>query len=474
MMVPIFIFTGEQVDPAQNKYFSHPAVQFMCESLVDLDHELRKCNSQLHVFYTKHGNVVDQLELINKHSSPGIRIRSITQNRDFSEYAKKRDAAIKEWCDAQSPQVAFNECEDYDLVSSEDLLLPISGSGSGSGSGPMGKPYTVLAAYYNRFMKESDIVVRKCTKKVATFSPNSESIYLKNVPNRIACDLDTFQKMFYTHNENLAQRGGRKRALARLKQINLDNYDKNRNYPALEDGTTRLSAHLKFGTISVRELYWFVVNTIGKGSPFIRELVFRSFYIKMCTSTHTRFKGMQRGVSFRQDIDDKIPWVSISRSTSTSTSISTSRSKSNKSEKAKVLWDAWTQGRTGFPLVDAGMRQLNETGWMHGRVRMVAAAVLTRYCLIDWREGALYFAQHLVDYDPISNNMGWQFAAALGENSQNIYRAPMNPTLQLKTYDPQGVYVARYLSKSDMEREPTVDQKAASARAVALWKAAAA
>jgi deoxyribodipyrimidine photo-lyase len=230
-----------------------------------------------------------------------------------------------------------------------------------------------------------------------------------------------------------------------------------------------LSAHLKFGTLSVRELVAALVKPEAFGrvdNPLTRELVFRSFYIKICSSR----PGLQRAESFRQDIDVHIPW------------------KRHGDPEYARLWKAWTEGNTGFPLADAGMRQLNATGYMHGRVRMVAATVLTRYFLIDWRDGARYFAQHLVDYDPCSNNMGWQFSSALGENTQNVYRAPMNPFLQSKNYDADCVYIQRWIPElkeatpkqihtgawSDTLQypKPIVDQKVASRRAVTTWKSA--
>ena len=277
-------------------------------------------------------------------------------------------------------------------------------------------------------------------------------------------------KSYYTHNPNLITSGGRSFALKRLAILSkLHNYDSDRNYPALEL-TTQLSAHLKFGTISVRELVHaackeFHISESIPDHPLIRELVFRSFYIKMALEN----TGLQRDKSFRQDIDSQVPWLSKS------------------SHEYAKLWKAWITGNTGFPLADAGMRQLNATGYMHGRVRMVAATVLTRYFMIDWRDGAKYFAQNLTDYDPISNNMGWQFSASLGENSQNVYRSPMNPFLQATNYDSDANFIKKWIpelkdiqakdihkglwsSVIDKYPAPIIDQKAASAKAVETWR----
>jgi len=464
-ITPIFIFPEEQINPQKNKYFSHAAVQFMCESLESLNEDIRKESNgkaQLTLFHSS-GSVLEQLQSIHKVHP----IASITQNKDFTVYALERDAAIRKWCETATPQVSFNEHEDYDLVKADELLVDKVVNGKKEYT-----PYTVLAAYYKRFIKELP------TPKVAKVG--KKKLHFKSldggIPNRI--DIAKI-KSLYNHNEQLAQRGGRSHALQRLKTIKakgvIKNYDHNRNYPALSLGasnlsTTLLSAHLKFGTISIREMYWYVVEAFDHthDNPLVRELVFRSFYKKICSAR----PRLERDQSFRQDIDEHIPWLS------------------HKDPNYNKYWKAWTEGKTGFPLVDAGMRQMNATGHMHGRVRMVAATVLTRYFLIDWREGARYFAQHLVDYDPCSNNMGWQFSAALGENSQNVYRAPMNPFLQGKTYDsdtdyikywipeladitPKEIHTATWDETATKYPKPIIDQKVASKRAVTLWKSVA-
>jgi deoxyribodipyrimidine photo-lyase len=302
---------------------------------------------------------VQQLAAIHAKSP----IATITQNKDFSLYAHERDAAIAKWCAAQKPPVIFNnDSEDYDIVRSQELLLPDM------------KPYTVLAAYYKRFIKEG--LTRDVNKTKLPKAAFSTGLNI-NVSHKLS--ISDIHK-FYEPNPDIAQHGGRSNAHKALSVLptHIHTYDNDRNYPA-KNGTTLMSAHLKFGTLSIREMYAALVAIFGKAdNSLVRELVFRSFYIKICVAR----PGLQRSQSFRQDIDDNIQW------------------RRHDDPDYKRLWTAWKEGQTGFPLVDAGMRQLNQTGWMHGRVRMVAATVLTRYFLIDWREGAKYFAQHLVDYDP--------------------------------------------------------------------------
>ena len=448
-LIPVFMFIDEQIDPKKNTYFSNNAVQFMCESLVDLDKSLRKLGSHLNLFRTS--SVTSQLDALHKNTP----IASITQNKDVSLYAHKRDAEIQKWCDSQTPKVTFNNIpNDYDIVSETQGLLPNN------------KPYYVLAAYYRRIIK--DIKENRIHITVHNNTYKKRDFKTQFLQNQIS--FETI-KNYYTYNPNLITEGGRTYALKRIQTIfpQLHNYDNDRNYPAVEL-TTLLSAHLKFGTISTREFVQATIDEfkLNKNNPdnsLVREIIFRSFYIKMALEN----TGLQRDKSFRQDIDTHITWLP----------------KSN--PNYAKYWKAWTTGNTGFPLVDAGMRQLNTTGYMHGRTRMVAATVLVRYFMIDWRDGAKYFAQCLTDYDPISNNMGWQFSASLGENSQNVYRAPMNPFLQSAKYDADAIYIKKWVPELantptkqihtcnwDIEitkyPKPIIDQKAASAKTVTMWR----
>lgn len=447
-ILPVFMFIDEQIDPVKNTYFSNNAVQFMCESLEDLDKSLRKYGSHLNLFRST--SIEKQLDTIHTRTP----LASVTQNADFSLYAHTRDAAIQRWCDAQNPKVQFNNIHnDYDIVPEDAGLLANN------------KPYYVLSAYYKRILK--DLQEKRLEIKVNTYAYKKRDFKTQFLPNQISVST---MHTYYAINPHLITHGGHTHAVKRLAILDkLHNYDDDRNYPSREL-TTQLSAHLKFGSLSVRELAQaictaFHLTPSHPDHPLIRELVFRSFYIKMATEN----TGLQRNKSFRQDIDSHITWLSKSSPT-----------------YAK-LWKAWTTGTTGFPLVDAGMRQLNTTGFMHGRVRMVTATVLTRYFLIDWRDGAKYFAQNLTDYDPISNNMGWQFSASLGENSQNVYRAPMNPFLQASKYDPDATYIKKWIPElatatpkqihtgtwdhtSTTYIKPIIDQKAASAKAVDTWR----
>jgi len=225
----------------------------------------------------------------------------------------------------------------------------------------------------------------------------------------------------------LIQKGGRANGVKSLAKINPDwqqVYGTNRNIPSLEDGTTRLSAHLKFGTISIRELFHKILDVsdgVIENNALMREIVFRSLFYRLWGSQ----SRLQWQESFRQEIDAQITW--------------------KYPNEEPGLWEAWKKGKTGFPLADAGMRQLECEGFVHNRPRMVLATVATKYFLFDWRECAKYFASKLTDYDPIMNASGWNYAAGLGENDQNCWRSPMNPNSQCKNYDPDCCYVKRWI-----------------------------
>jgi len=445
-ITPIFIFPPEQIDSKQNKYFSNPAVQFMCESLIDLDIEFKKANSKLQVFK---GDTIDVLSSIHRKH----KIAEIYQNRDYSKYTIERDASIARFCKDHS--IDFVNEEDYDIISEKECLLPD------------GRPYTVLSQYYNKFQKEyvaTDKIQKVNTKKVATFeSPESLKIASNIEINKI--------KDFYIPLEHLKQHGGRKNGLIILKRIKsgiFKDYDKARDFPAM-DKTTLLSAHLKFGTVSIREAYWALRDTYGKNNGIIRELVFRSFYLKIYKSR----PELQRGTAWRKSLDEHIPW-----------------------KMDKKMWDAWIGSKTGFPLVDAGMRQLHTEGWVHNRVRMLVASTPTRYLLLDWRDCARYFYQHLVDADTFSNTAGWQWSSGVAPDGAPYFRPPMNPFIQSSKFDPNAEYIkkwlpelndvnpkdihkwgdekvrAKYTNKKIDYPAPIIDQKLASKRTTEQFKKA--
>jgi deoxyribodipyrimidine photo-lyase len=431
-ILPVFIFTPEQINQKQNPYFSHPAVQFMCESLEDLNNQL---HGGLYCFTGKNVAVLSSLYRECKFTA-------LFSNQDYSKYATDRDAEIQSWCAKNN--VKFVQEEDYGLLPLKDGLL----------SNPE-RPYLNLAQFYKRVINTLEIrAVKPYIYSAADF--HTQAFKLKNK--------SSFQGL-YNNLPGLAIHGGRTRGLAMLANLkNLKTYQATRDYPA-KAGTSRASPHLKFGTVSIREMFHEVKRLFNIQHGLIRELVFRDFYLKI----YALKPELQRGRALYDALDKKVPWVYDTK-----------------------LFAAWTNGRTGYPLVDAGMKELNQTGHQHNRIRMLCGSTLTKYFLIDWRWGLKYYYTHLVDADIFSNTAGWGFVSSTGPDGVPYFRAPFNPFIQSKKFDPDAEYIKRWLpelqpvSAQDLHKwhdpavrrrypnvtypAPVVDHKLASARAITVFK----
>jgi deoxyribodipyrimidine photo-lyase len=389
---PIFIFPPEQIQPNKNKYFSHNLVQFMIECLLSYNQDLQhNFHSSLYSFK---GNTLHILKTIHSLHT----IQSIGFNIDYSPYAKKRDQEIIDW--ANSQHITIYNQEDHVLYSILD------GSTFAKSTG---KPYTI----YTPFMKHctNNLTVRDIdTTKTFSFAKYP---ILKKHPNYFPPS--QFHTLYH-HNPMNASKGGRSYALDILHHLkDFYTYDKQRNQLIYE--TTHLSAYINFNVVSIREIYHAIIKILGKKHGLIRELIWREFYIHILY-----YFPHVVGHSYRKEFD-KIKW-----------------SKPN----YKKYWKAWCQGKTGFPVVDAGMRQLNATGFCHNRSRMIVATFLTKMLHIDWRFGEQYFAQHLIDYNIASNNGGWQWSASTGTDSQPYFRM-FHYGNQIKSYDPKGEYIKRWI-----------------------------
>jgi deoxyribodipyrimidine photo-lyase len=436
-ILPMFVFPPEQIDPKKNRYFSHNAVQFMTESLHDLDSQIKKKGGDgVMLLY---GDQVAELKKLIGHVKG---VSALYCNQDYTVYAKRRDADIQKMCEELG--VSFQTEEDYGLVGIHEGLVENE------------RPYMVLSQYYKYLQNHMEI------RRPRPFHGKFSSV--PSIPWRFAVgDMSNL----YHKNPEVVVQGGRTHALKQMDAIkNLKDYGEKRDYPALPK-TSLMSAFLKFGCVSVREMYWHTRDIFGKHHSLLRELVFRDFYMKI----YGLKPELQRGRALHDRLDKAIPW-----------------------RYDKKLFKAWCEGRTGFPIVDAGMRQLNTIGWQHNRVRMVTSNILTKYLLIDWRWGERYFAQQLVDYDPASNAMGWQWSSSVGPDAVPYFRAPFNPFTQSKKFDPDAEYIKRWVTElaevdpKDIHKwgeekvrakypglsypAPLVDQKEASRRAVEVYKEA--
>ncbi len=385
-ITPIFIFPPEQIDPKKNKYFSNNLVQFMCQSLIDLQNSYKLKNGDLYYF---EGDTLEVLKDIHKKN----KINSIGFNVDYSPYALERDEKIKKWA----------EKENIIIHSQEDMLLQdlLDGETKSKNSG---EPYRV----FTPFMK-----FLRATYKVK--SPDKAKIKYKkeNIDSKFEIKGKDLKK-FYNENKNINVPSGRENAKKRLKQVkNQKKYDELRN--CLNYETTNLSAYINLGLLSIRELYQYCFEKLSKETGIITELYWRDFYYNILY-----FFPKVVGNSFR-DKYDKIKW-----------------------RNDKKQFKAWCEGKTGFPIVDACMRQMNQTGYMHNRGRMIVASFLTKDLLIDWRWGEKYFATQLQDYNISANNGGWQWASGSGTDSQPYFRI-FNPWSQSEKFDPDCQYIKKWI-----------------------------
>lgn len=365
---PIFIFTPEQIS-SKNSYRSCNAVQFMVESIKELPTVSCFCGDNIKVLK----------RLINDHSIDGVVV-----NRDFTPYSKKRDKAIQRLCDDMD--VEFEEIDDL-------MLQPDNFKADGT-------PYKVFTPFYNN------------SKKALPDKPSKYKVKgLKRCKG--AMKSNQIDNM-YRVNPKIAATGGRTAGMKILNSIQkFKKYNDERNYPAIN--TSRLSAHLKFGTVSVREAYYKFRGKLGSNNDMLKQLYWRDFYMR---------------------IVDCFPKLNVSNTRPGFNEM--------KWKKSKKMLDAWKKGETGFPLVDAGMREMNETGFMHNRLRMVVATFLIYNLHIDWREGEKYFSQKLVDSDVANNNGNWKWVAGIESFSNDYYKA-MSITSQTKRFDSEAEYIKRWV-----------------------------
>lgn len=377
----IFIFTPEQAGNG-NKYKSDNAVQFMIESLEDLASNISKMGGHLHTFYGHNDQVVeDCIKAWN--------INVVSFNVDITPYARERDAKLIKLCEKTETYVMY----DYDYYLCEPGSI-VNGSGN---------PYVKFTPYYEKASKKK-VAAPAGTRKLHLAKSSA------HVPNKITLDL-AMKKFVGKENPDILVHGGRENALKqmRIAAKNIKHYAKTRD--ELSKPTSQLSAYLKFGTISAREAY----KVFRSKRDFIRQLYWREFYANVLYS-FPRVLGHSLNPKY-----DKIKWH----------------------HNQKWL-EAWKKGITGIPLVDASQRQLLQTGWTHNRGRMISSSILIKILLVDWREGERFYAQHLVDYDPASNNGGWLWSSGGGSDAQPFFRY-FNPYLQSENYDAQCEYIKKWI-----------------------------
>lgn len=370
-------------------------VEFIWHAVVELDAELRQRGGNLIVLHDDARHAIPAL-------ARTLDVSAVLTHHDDEPFALERDAHVRRALEAE--QRVLLTYKDTVIFERQDIL---------TGSG---KPYSVFTPYKNAWLKKlrhEDCAARSCEHGVlAAWSPQPCE----------ANALPSLQDLGFT-STNLLSLGiqpgmsGAHRAFEDFK-TRVHAYADRRDFPAVK-GPSYLSVHLRFGTISVRalvrEAYTRALHGERGAEVWLSELIWRDFYMQILANfphvTQRSFKPQY----------DNLRW-----------------------DNDEALWQAWCTARTGYPLVDAAMQQLNQTGYMHNRLRMVVASFLTKDLGIDWRQGEAYFATHLNDFDLAANNGGWQWAASTGCDAQPYFRI-FNPVSQSEKFDPEGQFIRRYL-----------------------------
>jgi deoxyribodipyrimidine photo-lyase len=410
-VLPVFVLDDALLS---QKYIAPIRVQFMLACLSALDVELRARGSRLIV---RRGNP----EAILAQLAREFGADAIYMNRDYTPAARARDARVSATLQAQGTRVTSFK----DQVIYEESELQTGA----------GKPYTVFTPFKKAWLARLS-VAPPASVEVGRFE--NGAIADVHAP----AELPTMAQLGFNTTHAIPP-AGEATARARLMEFRdsgaLQAYSTQRDYPALDHATSHLSADLRFGTISVRECLRVARESIryewpqkkslspastdarkDGGDAWISELIWREFYQQILF----HFPHAQRG-NFNRAYDT-LTWGNGSRT------------------RDEALFAAWKAGKTGYPIVDAAMRQLNATGWMHNRCRMIVASFLSKDLLLHWRWGERYFMRTLIDGDPAANNGGWQWASSTGTDAQPYFRI-FNPRLQSERFDPEGVFIRRWL-----------------------------
>lgn len=381
-VLPVFIFDTNILDDLDDE--NDARVQFIHDTLVEMNEALAGLGSSLYVY---HGTPADAFSEITEKFS----LHRVFTNADYESYAIERDKKITGLLAGKG--ITFHAYRDQVIFGRDDILKE------------NGEPYVVYTPYSRKWkskLTDEDLKSYLTEEYFSNFYPTA--------PAKIPSLQDIG---FKKGNVAIPPKD--------VPDTVFREYEKLRDFPAA-DATSRLGIHLRFGTISIREL---VSRTRPLSETYVNELIWREFYQMILA----HFPHISKGEAFKKEYD-RIEW------------------RNNEKE-----FQLWCDGMTGYPLVDAGMRQMNETGFMHNRVRMVAASFLAKHLLIDWRWGEAYFARKLLDYDFANNNGGWQWSAGCGCDAAPYFRV-FNPSMQTEKFDPGLKYIRRWVPELDTFEYP--------------------
>jgi deoxyribodipyrimidine photo-lyase len=410
-VLPLFIFDKNILDKLEDK--DDARLTFIHQQIHHLSDHLKALGSTILVRYGFPLEVWKSiLEIYD--------VKAVYTNRDYEPYALERDDQIEALLKEKA--IPFHTFKDQVIFEKKEIEKQSGG------------PYTVFTPYSKQWKT-------KLSSSIEQLEDGSKlSYYLKPYPNDqyFTNYLQTdplprigLEEMGFKRNQQTFPEQSVKRSL-------IKNYEENRNFPAIE-GTSRLGIHFRFGTISIRDK---ARKAQLLNETFLNELIWRDFYAQILANfPHVAQRSFRKKYDF-------IDW-----------------------RNDETEFQAWCDGQTGYPIVDAGMRELNQSGFMHNRVRMITASFLTKHLLIDWRWGEAYFARKLLDYDLASNNGGWQWAAGCGTDAAPYFRI-FNPYTQREKFDKQWEYVKKWVPEvnKDSYPDPIVDHKMARERCLETYK----
>lgn len=388
----VFVFDRDILDVLPPK--RDRRVEFIWESVRALQSQLRDAGGDLIVLHDIARAAIPLL-------AAELDVDTVFANEDYEPQAMTRDAVVESALVQKG--IAFVRTKDTVIFEKSEVLTQA------------GRPYTVFTPYKNAWRKrltESDLAPHSITEMQARLARPKVS---SSMPSLTSLGFETTDLSL--HGVTAGEAGARKAFEDFV--FRMDRYKDARDFPAVK-GVSYLSIHNRFGTISIRELVATAhAECLRKSNPgaetWLSELIWRDFYFQILFH-HPHVVNS----AFRREYD-AIQWPND-----------------------RALFAAWCEARTGYPIIDAAMRQLNQTGYMHNRLRMIVASFLTKDLLIDWRWGEKYFADHLNDFDLAANNGGWQWAASTGCDAQPYFRI-FNPVTQSERFDPHGKFIRRYV-----------------------------
>jgi deoxyribodipyrimidine photo-lyase len=411
-ILPVFFFNPIQCDKVKNKYFGENFFQFFCQSLEDLDSP-----SQLnrHLVCLR-GTDVECLEQIRK---CGYDVTLLGYNKDYTPFAQSRDLLLSNYADENSMTCVTGK-EEYSLRPLDEVV------------NGQGKPYSVFTPFFNMFLSTH---AAKVAKPIETDVKRIESMLVRQ-PQKHFEKFLVDPAQLYTHNSKIVEKGGRAEGLKRLAAVkSMKNYGDVRNDIA-HDQTSHLSPYMKCGNVSVREVWHTAVKHLGRSHPFTRQLAWREFYAMLLYNHPRLAQGQLNAFIGQKEV------------------VKTTRPQVNTPFQEKYLdfkwswktahFDAFREGRTGVPIVDAAVRCVTATGWCHNRCRLIISNFAVKVLEIDWRECERWFATVAIDYDVANNNGGWLWSSGQGADAQPFFRT-FNPFRQAQRFDPDCAFIYKWV-----------------------------